>query len=316
MTTPAPSAAPLASARARAIPIILLLVGGAMFGFTYVLYKAAADHRIPVFAFVFWQTLIAGGFIYVLCLVRRQPMRFDGRHVRVYLILGVLGIGIPHGVMFFVAHHLPAGIMGLNVTIEPVVTYLLALLLALEKLRTLRVLCLLFAVAGVLCILLPEASLPSRAMAGWVLLAFVAPTAFAVQNVLAERYWPAESTTWHLTGGMMLGAAVFTFPFMVVLDEWWFFEGPMDPGDWALLGTVAINVFGMWMFLELIRTAGAVLAATITYIETLAAVGWGMALLSERHSGWIWAAIALLFIGLTLIHRSGRKAVTRHHAAP
>jgi drug/metabolite transporter (DMT)-like permease len=41
-----------------------------------------------------------------------------------------------------------------------------------------------------------------------------------------------------------------------------------------------------------------------------------MALLSERHSGWIWAAIALLFIGLTLIHRSGRKAVTRHHAAP
>lgn len=317
VTAPNPSSlAAAAAGRARFAPAALLLAGGVLFGLTYSLYKTAADHGIPVFPFVFWQSLLAGVAVYLIGLARRRPMKFDLAHLRVYFILGVFGMGIPHAVVVFAAPHLPAGILGLNVTIEPALTYLLALALALESLRLLRVLGLVFAAVGVLLIVLPEASLPSRGMALWVVFSFTAPLCFGIQNVLTERYWPVEGSTSHLSGGMLLGSALFMLPFMAATDSWWFFEGAMDAGDWALLGSVAINVAGTWIFLELIRTAGAVFAASVTYLETLAAVGWGMLLFDERYSVWIWGAIVLLFLGLTLIHRTGRRAVARHHAAP
>lgn len=311
--SPAAEAAPLWT---RAGPLLLLLSGGVLFGLNYSLYKTGALYGIPALPFVFWQSLLAGALVYAIGLIRRRPMKFDPPHLRVYLILGVFGMGVPHAVLMFAAPHLPAGVLGLNVTLEAGLTYLLALALSMERLKPVRVLGLAFAAAGALCIVLPEASLPSPAMALWVLVSFAAPVAFAVQNVLTERYWPIEGSTTHLAGGMLLGSAVLMLPLMAASGQWWAFAGPMDAGDWALLGTVAINVVGVWVFLELIRTAGAVFAASVTYIETLAAVGWGALFFADRLSGWIWAAIALLFVGLYLIHRTGRRPVMRHHGAP
>ena len=51
----------------------------------------------------------------------------------------------------------------------------------------------------------------------------------------------------------------------------------------------------------MIRTAGPVFASQTAYVITLAGVFWGMALLGERHSVYVWAALALMLLGLALV---------------
>ena len=54
-------------------------------------------------------------------------------------------------------------------------------------------------------------------------------------------------------------------------------------------------------FLHVIQSAGPVFASQTAYLITLAGVLWGMAIFGERHSPWIWAALALMLAGLSLV---------------
>jgi drug/metabolite transporter (DMT)-like permease len=42
---------------------------------------------------------------------------------------------------------------------------------------------------------------------------------------------------------------------------------------------------------------------------TIAGVLWGMLLLHERHSLWIWAAMLAMCAGVALVTRSQREAI-------
>ena len=66
----------------------------------------------------------------------------------------------------------------------------------------------------------------------------------------------------------------------------------------------------------MVGRAGAVFAAQASYLVTGFGVIWAMLLLGERYSGWVWAAMALMFAGLfmvqprrSLVLVSGGKAV-------
>jgi len=52
---------------------------------------------------------------------------------------------------------------------------------------------------------------------------------------------------------------------------------------------------------SLVGAATAVFAAQVSYLVTGFGVIWSMALLGERYSGWIWGAMAVMFIGLFLV---------------
>ena len=314
MSSPAPAGRRFA--RSRHFPLFLLLTGAVIYGLAYSLFKMGTTAGIPFIPFVFWQTTGAALALWLISLLRRRPPKIDWPHVRLYLLLGILGFAIPGAIFAFVAPKIPAGVLSLAVTLEAGLTYLFALTLVMERFNWVRLTGLLFGLAGVLLIVLPEASLPSRTMVIWVLICFGTPFLFAVQDVLTERLWPADGTSLQISSGVLAAASLFMLPVMAATDSWWFFEGPMDSGDWALIGLIAINAVGVWMFLEMIRLAGAVFAATVTYLETLSGVAWGMVIFNEHHSAWIWAALALLLAGTFFINRTGRHHVTRHHGTP
>jgi drug/metabolite transporter (DMT)-like permease len=63
-----------------------------------------------------------------------------------------------------------------------------------------------------------------------------------------------------------------------------------------------INVIAYVLFLELIRLAGPLFAAQMGYVVTASGVVWGMVIFGEVHSPWIWAALAVLFTGIAVVH--------------
>jgi drug/metabolite transporter (DMT)-like permease len=54
-------------------------------------------------------------------------------------------------------------------------------------------------------------------------------------------------------------------------------------------------------YVWLVGRAGSVFAAQVSYLVTGFGVLWSMALLGERYSGYVWAALALMFAGLALV---------------
>jgi drug/metabolite transporter (DMT)-like permease len=71
--------------------------------------------------------------------------------------------------------------------------------------------------------------------------------------------------------------------------------------EWAMIGAAAVNTAAYTGYVWLIGRAGAVFAAQVAYLVTLFGVGWAMLILGERYSIWVWAAMALMLLGLALV---------------
>jgi drug/metabolite transporter (DMT)-like permease len=65
------------------------------------------------------------------------------------------------------------------------------------------------------------------------------------------------------------------------------------------------------MYFVLLRRTGPVYFSQVAFIVTLVAVGLGVVLFDERHSLWIWAALALVFAGVALVNWRHRAQSTR-----
>ena len=78
---------------------------------------------------------------------------------------------------------------------------------------------------------------------------------------------------------------------------------------WWIPALSAINVIAYVIFIELIRMTGPLFAAQMGYVVTASGVLWGIVIFGEMHSAWVWAALAVMFAGIALVHprRTGTR---------
>ncbi|MFQ5786257.1 MAG: EamA/RhaT family transporter, partial [Alphaproteobacteria bacterium] len=109
--------------------------------------------------------------------------------------------------------------------------------------------------------------------------------------------------------GMLMSAVALAAPLAVFSGGTYMIGAPWNAVDVAVLGLPTITGIAHIILFELIRVAGPVFFSQVGYLVTLAGVLWGMLLFGERHSPWIWAALALMFAGLALVNmRRGAAA--------
>lgn len=286
----------------RAVHIALLFVIGTSYSLLFAVNKLAILHGVPNVAYVFWHSLGAGLFLLVLAAWKRDPPRFDWLHLRTYLVWGLLTTAAPISLLTYVAPHLPAGIITMILVLVPLCTYLLALVLRADRFRALGVLGILFGLAGVLLVVVPEVGLPSRDMVGWMLLALLAPAMFGLVTVFAGKYRPPAASSLNLACGMLLASGVMLVPVMLGLGQAYVFPGPDVVGDLCILYAGLLTAWVYYLFLAFVRVAGPVFVTQHNYIATLAGFSWGIVFFGEGYSGYIWGATALMFVGLTMLN--------------
>ena len=304
----------LSVARLRLVPTAMLFAAGILFGLTISLNRIAATDGIPFIPYVFWQAVGAGLLLLAFSFIFRRPPGLSLRHLRSYAVFGSVGMALPLLVLNFVAAKLPAGVVALQLTLIPMLTYAFALVLRIDKVNALKLTGLGVGLSAVLVIVLPQASLPSPDMAVWVLVSFLAPLCYAMANVLIPLLRPPQSSSLALGAAMSLTGGFYMGLVMLATGEWWWFEGgvgAMGDGDWALIAVVLINAMFFLLLFETIRLAGPVFFSVQNYIATLSGIGWGILIHGEAHSLWIWLALALLFFGLVLVIVGSLKAETR-----
>lgn len=295
----------------RLLPLVLLLLLGTLWGLAFSLAKVGRMGGIPPLAHTAWQATGAGLILLSVCFARGLRPRLGGQYLGYYLFAGVVGFAAPNANMVIALLHVPAGVMAVLITLVPVLTYLLAIVLKMERFVAVRAVGVAFGLAGALLILVPSASLPTPEMAAGALLGLLTPLFYAIGNVGMARWRPvgAGGHSLSLACGMTLTGGLAMACAMLVMDQGYVLgQDGWLVRDWALLGQVCITALAFVIFFELLRMVGPVVTGAVAFVITCAGILWGMAIFGESHSAWIWGAVALVLVGLGLVNRPAPAA--------
>lgn len=286
----------------RLLPILLLLVLGGFWSLGPSATKFAAINGVPPIGMVFWQTFIAANLLLLICLLWKIPIGFDKQHLRYYAVMGAVGVALPNSNMVFVMRDLPAGLMAVLIVTAPLMTYLIALIVRIERFGLQRAGGVLLGFAGVAMLVLPRGSLPSPELLPIALLAILTPALWAASNVFAEKARPADGNNISLAMGTMYVAAATSLVMALGSGTFHPIWDNFDTPDWVIVGYGVVTVATFVLFYTVVSLAGAVYLAQVGYIVVLTGVGWGALFFGERPSVWLWASIVLVMAGVALVN--------------
>ena len=297
----------LAAARDPVAWTALFAIGG-LWGLTGPLSKLAVSTGHHPAGITFWTTVIAVAVFTAILFLRGVRPKLSPRHILFFLGCGLLGTALPNTVSYEAYRHLPIGVNVMILSLVPMATLMIALPLGAERVDARRLGGIALGVAGVALITLPDTSLPSPEQAVFVALPVIVAVSYAAENVFIDQCKPKGTDTftvmWGLSvGGLFLISPV-AFSFGGVFDL-----TVMGPAEQAVIGSSLIHVIAYFGFVWLIERAGPVFASQVGYVVTGAGVFLGMAIYGERHSVWVWMALALLMIGLTLVQPRGKRTL-------
>ena len=296
------------------VPTVLLLLGGISYGSLFTANKIAIDAGFPFIAYAFWQALFAGTVLLVLSAIVSRPPSLGWANLRIFALVAVFGFLGPLLVVTFVADKLPPAVLTLCAALIPATTYVLTLVLRLDRLRWLSAAGVLLGLGGILLLIIPTGSLPGAGAWVWVLFSLLMPLAAAVNNVAGARYSPVGVSALALAGGMMVVAAFLLLLVMLAEGDLFLPTDAAASGLWGLLWASAGQAITYSCFFEIVRRAGALFFATLNYVVVAAGIFWASIFFGTALSHWVWAAVAVLVVSLVLIN-AGTARGLRERAA-
>lgn len=301
----------------RVFLLAVLVCLGAGWGITQPLAKIAVSEGYRHMGLVFWQLVIGAVLLGTVALATGRRLPLGRRHLALYALIAAVGTLVPNSAAFQSAVHLPAGILSIVLSLVPMFAFPIALMLRTDRFRPDRFAGLCLGLFGVALIALPEGGLPEAGMILWLPLALVAPLFYAFEGNFVAKWGTAGlDPVQVLLGASILGACV-AAPVAWLAGAW---IAPPAPGDWGapelavlLIGVIHGVVYTVYVWL--VGRAGAVFAAQVSYLVTGFGIVWAMAILDERYSGWVWAALAVMFCGLFLVQPRPRVPLAGESAA-
>ncbi|MFN3972148.1 MAG: DMT family transporter [Gemmobacter sp.] len=283
------------------------MVCGVAWGSTQTLGKIAVSTGHGAFGLIFWQlvigALVLAPFAHGLVVGRRQ-LGFAA-------LIAMLGTLVPNATFYISVERLPAGLMSILIATVPILAFPLALALGMDRVSLGRIAGLACGLAGVALIALPEASLPSPAMAAFLPLALIGPLFYAIEgNVVARMGTPGMTAVQAMFLVSCVGAAM-VLPVTLATGQWIDPRAPWGAPEAALALSSGAHAFAYSAYVWLAARAGTVFAAQTSYIVTGSGVVWAMLILDERFSPYVWAAMAVMLAGLVLVSPRSTPAASR-----
>jgi drug/metabolite transporter (DMT)-like permease len=291
-----------------------LVLIGAAWGLGQPFAKIAVSEGYRHFGIIFWQFVLGGLLLFAINRVRRQGLPMGARHVALYTIIALIGTLLPNSASYTAAIHLPAGILSIVLSLVPMMAFPVALALGMDRFSVLRFTGLMLGLVAILMIALPDTSLPDPAMVWWLPVALIAPAFYAVEGNFVARFGTEGLDAVQVLLGASLVGAFIALPLAAMTGQ---FISPLPPWgapDLAVVGSSVTHALAYAGYVWVLGRAGAVFAAQVSYLVTAFGILWAWVLLGETYSGWVWAAIALMFTGLFLVQPRGRDEIARQPA--
>lgn len=280
--------------------IAILVALGAGWGLTQPLTKIAVSSGHMPFGLIFWQLLIGAGVLGLYRLIRRKPIAMPLRLMWFFTTIALVGTLVPNMFSYRAMPHLPAGVMSVVISLVPIFAFPIALLLGTDRFGWLRFGGLLAGLAGVILLVGPE-SLPDPAMVIWVPVAMLAPLCYGFEGNMVAKWGTHGMGPGHVMFGASVVGSAIALPLALGSGQ---FINPLNgfgAPEAALVLSSVIHAVVYTSYVWLVGIAGATFAAQVAYLVTGFGVAWSMLLLGESYSAWVWSAMALIFVGMTLV---------------
>jgi drug/metabolite transporter (DMT)-like permease len=228
-----------------------------------------------------------------------------------YLICGLTGIVIPNTNMYYAAAHLPTGILAVIVNTVPIIAYPLALYARVESFNPIRLMGVIFAIVGLMLIILPGASLPTKAMVPWAMSALLTPLSFALCAIYIARNQPLSGDSLSHAGGTLIAATLVLTPFVLLTKQFYGFHFPLQMPDYVILLEILLSSIGYVLFFQLVKIAGPVFYSLVDTIVALTGLFWGYVIFHETLNAWTTSAVIFILSALVLVTSVKYRLMTR-----
>jgi len=288
-----------------------VLVGlGALWGVSQPLVKIAVGGGYEPLGMVFIQMTVATVVLGAVQFQRLGRLPFSRVTLAYWAMIAFVGTIIPNTASYEALKTIPAGVYSVLIATIPIMSFPISLLFRNEAFSIRRLLGLFAGLTGVLCIVLPDTSLPERAMLAAIPLALIAPFCYALEGNLVSKFGTAGMDAIQVMFGASAIGVLISLPMAIASAQFRIPAAPFDQADAALIVASVIHSFVYCIYVWMVGRAGPLFAAQVSYWVTGFGVMWSMVLFGERYAGWIWVAIALLAVGPALVQPRRALATT------
>ncbi len=292
-----------------------VLVGlGALWGLSQPLVKIAISGGYEPIGMIFVQMLVATIVLGLVQFRRLGRLPIQRATLIVWVVIALVGTIVPNTASYSALKTIPAGIYSVLIATIPMMSFPIALAFGNEIFSARRLLGLCAGIAGVGCIVIPDASLPERAMLAAIPLAMIAPFCYALEGNLVARFGTAGMDAVQVMFGASAIGTVLVLPIASSTGQLQIPMTPYSNADIALVLASVIHSFVYVVYVWLVGRAGPLFASQVSYWVTGFGVLWAMLILQERYAGWVWVALALMAVGLTLVQPRRRLASSENAA--
>ena len=285
----------------------ILIFLGIAWGLTFPLSKIAAMSGGSPLGLTFWQNIVSGIILLMVVVWKYGSLKINRSLYKFILVVTFLAGIFPNIILYSAAFHIDSGVLAISVSLVPMFTYLLALCFGVDTFSLFRFLGLVLGFFALLILLLPENSLPDRSDVPWVLLSLLCALFYSLENIYIDKIRPENFGPIRIACALSITTAIISLPISVVSGQ--FFIPNFDNPDllYSILVIGLISAIGYSTFIYLIGLAGSVFAGQTGYLVTFFGVVWGIVLLSEVHSYFVWTSFLLIMIGIFFVRPREEK---------
>ena len=287
--------------RTALISTLVLILLGAGWGMTMPLTKIAVSTGYQHFGLLFWQMAIGAIVMTALAMVRGVRLPWGAPQMRVYVIIALIGSVLPNSASYQAAVHLPSGIMSILLSMIPIWAFPIALFLALDTFEWRRFAGLVVGLTAVLLIVLPNAEMAGAIPVFWVVVGLVSGLFYAFEGNYVARWGTAGLDAIQVLWGASIVGAVIALPLALGSGQWIDPRPPYGAADVAQVISSTLHVLVYAGYVWLVGRAGPVFAVQVSFLVTLFGVFWAKLILDEAYAPTVWAALALMLLGMFLV---------------
>ena len=280
---------------------LILIILGLGWGLSFTLGKIAITAGGTPIGLTFWQSIFSGLILLAYVFFRHGKIIIPKTMFLPIVIITFLSVVIPNIIFYACIEHLDAGVLSISVSVIPLFTYLIAMGLRMDRFKIRRVLGLITGFCALLILILPENSLPDKRDIPWVLLALNCALCYALENIYIDRLALQNFGPIRLVCAVSFVSAIITFLLSLVMDQFFILQPTNLHLFISTLGLGFISATAYSIFIYLIGRAGSVFSSQVGYLVTFFGVVWGIIILGESHSVFVWISLAMIMMGIFLV---------------
>ncbi|WP_026352114.1 DMT family transporter [Yoonia vestfoldensis] len=263
----------------RGLALIYLLFTGSMLGTSTILAKLSSNAGINPVAFLTWSILSAAALLFVTGTLRGVRFHLGDGRIGYFVVAGLVTVAAPNLIIFTAAPVVGAGFVALSIAFPPLLTYLGALLLRIERFDLVRAFGVALALFGAIWLALGKMDEADASLA-WIGLTLLIPVFLAIGNIYRSLRWPAGAQPEELAPGMLAAAGGILLA--VGLTTGQSLTIPAAPSAWLLLMVQSVTfTCQFFVFFMLQRVGGPVILSLLGAVAAIVTVPLSVVLLAE-----------------------------------